>query len=765
MISREEGREIVRGLVEKFGERRSEYVRPNYNETLLRNDFLNQFLQALGWDVFNQKGHSHHFRDVIHEDTVEVSGEGEDALSKKPDYALRVRGRRKLFVEAKKPAVNISEHKSSAFQVRRYGWSAGLTVSVLTNFDKLIIYDCRFLPKSGDDARIARIKVFDFTDYISQFDEIYDLLSCDAVYSGKFDEAFNAEEEAVGQTFDQYFLKQIEGWRSSLALDLANHNAGISEDELNFLVQRLINRILFLRICEDRTLEKANALKKVETYEALKKLFLKADKRYNSGLFDFIEDKRSLSVEVDDALLVGIFKELYFPESPYDFSVVESSLLGEIYERFLARTIQLDESGVTIVEKPEILESGGIVSTPKFIIDAILESTLKPLCEGKTIDELAELRIADIACGSGGFLVAAYEFLQQYHVDFYVKDGPEKHRREIWESGNNEWRLTLPEKRRILLNNIFGVDIDIQAVEVTRFSLLLKALEGTTPGEVDSYLKEHKTQALPKLDKNIQCGNSLVDGSSLSFFEAENEEDQEEELAKLNPFTWQDSFPAVFRKEGFDLIIGNPPYIRIQNMVKYSPREAEFYQSPDSPYATAKSDNFDKYNLFIERSLSLVKPTGWLGYIVPHKFSVIRAGKALRSLISSGKHLREFVHFGEQQVFGKRVLTYVCILKLSKNGAETFKVERVADLAKWRYGHPGSITEYKSTEISDSPWPFFGERKAALFKRIRSLRVKNLDEVAEICNGPVKLDTKLLFESVDDYDVFDHWASNSAGVR
>lgn len=736
MLSREEGKEEVRALVEIYKERRQEYTRGDstYNETELRNDFLNPFLIALGWDVFNRRGAPQHLRDVVHEDIVEVEEEAEgELLSKKPDYALRAGGERKFFLEAKKPSVRIETHKPSAFQVRRYGWSGGLPISVLTNFDKLVIYDCRPIPKADDDVRIARIKVYEFTEYVDKFEEIHEQLSCESVYSGRFDELFGSIEEYAGQTFDQYFLEQIEKWRSDLANDISGHNARLSEEELNFLVQRLINRILFLRICEDRALEKAKALKEVETYEDLKQVFLRADERYNSGLFDFIEDKLSLAIEVGDDLLVGIFKELYYPDSPYNFAVLESSLLGEVYELFLARTIELNNEGVRVVEKPEIKESGGVVSTPRFIVDSIIQRSLGPFCEGKDPKDLSTLRVADISCGSGSFLVAAYEFLQQYHVEWYLADGPEKHREEIYRVGNNEWRLTLPERRRILLNNIYGVDIDIQAVEVTRFSLLLKALEDTTLGEVDAYLRKHKLKALPKLDGNIQCGNSLVDSNYFDF-EDDSEEDIEE-LATVNPFDWEDAFPEIMGEGGFDLLIGNPPYIRIQNMVKYSPNEVEYYQSDESPYATAKTDNFDKYNLFIERAISLLKPTGWLGYIVPHKFSVIRAGRALRGLIASGAHLAEFVNFGVQQVFGKRVTTYVCILRLSKEGRERFTVERVSDLVKWRYGQAGATTVHQASDISDEPWHFAGDRVIALFDRIRSSNVRNLSEVADIFVG------------------------------
>lgn len=738
-MNREKGRELIKTLVERFSKLRPELVRtgPHYNETKLRNDFLNDFLRALGWDVFNKDEAPQHLRDVVHEDTVEIETDDEEqGPSKKPDYALRVGGVRKLFVEAKKPSVRIEKDKRAAFQTRRYGWNARMSISVLTNFDKLIIYDCRPLPLADDDVRVARLTTYDYTEYVIKFDEIYDQLSYESIRSGRFDEIFGTTEDHAGaETFDQYFLEQIEGWRRALANDLSQHNTKLSEDELNFLIQRLINRILFLRICEDRTLEKYKALKKVKTYDDLKKVFQQADKRYNSGLFDFIEDELSLTITVGSDVLIGIFKELYYPESPYDFSVVEASLLGEIYELFLANTVKLDSREVRIVKKPEVKEAGGIVPTPKYIVDSIIQRTLKPLCGGKTPDDLSNLRVADIACGSGVFLVTAYEYLQQYHASWYSNDGPEKHAEKIYRAGNDEWRLTLEEKRRILLNNIFGVDIDIQAVEVTQFSLLLKTLEDTLASEVDSYVRQHRTQALPKLDNNIQWGNSLVDSSYFRNEELGADEIDEEQLTNINPFDWSDSFADITGEGGFDLIIGNPPYIRIQNMVKYSPREVKYYQSDESPYTTAKSDNFDKYNLFIERALTLLKPRGYLGYIVPNKFFTVRAGKALRSLISEGSHLAEVVHFGVEQVFGKRATTYVCILKLSRKGTQHFTVEQVTDLSKWRYGQLGAVSAHDASELGEESWSFASDQVKLVFKRLHAGKVKRLDDVADIFVG------------------------------
>ena len=734
-MDKEAALQLVKELVDRFSNNHTAYTKSHsdYNEIQLRVDFLDHFLAALGWDVFNKKQAPQHLREVVHEDTVEVE-EGDEVFAKKPDYALRLGTERKFFVEAKRPSVPITTSNVSAFQVRRYGWNARLPISVLSNFDKLVIYDCLVRPQAEDDTCVARLKVYDYTEYVPKFDEIYAQLSRKAVYSGCFDERFGIEEEREGtEPFDEYFLGQIEQWRKQLAQDIAQRNPVLTQAELNFLVQRLLNRIIFLRICEDRELEKYQALQAVQTYDKLKALFRQADARYNSGLFDFIEDQLSLNIRVSGAVLIGIFQELYYPASPYAFSVVEAGILGEIYERFLAKQIIVDDRQVTVVEKDEVVASRGVVPTPKYVVDVIVQKTLAPLCEGKPLAELAQLRLADIACGSGTFLVAAYEYLLNTYLEWYLQYGAERHSDKVYEGPQDTWYLTLSERQRILCTHIFGVDIDPQAVEIARFSLLLKVLEDVPAASVEAHWRQRHARALPNLHANIQCGNSLVDSA---YFDYDRDAlTDAEHFAQLNPLDWETSFPAVFAEGGFDAIVGNPPYIRIQNMVRYSPREVQYYQSDESPYTCAQSGNFDKYSLFIERGLSLLKPAGRLGYIVPHKFFSLKSGQALRKLLSEGQHIAEVTHFGVQQVFGKKRTTYTCILALAKQASPCFVVEHVSDLPAWRRGELGEVEQYQATDLDDAPWEFVSPAARQVFERLRAAYPTTLDQVANVFVG------------------------------
>jgi len=734
-MNRETALQRVKELVEGFTRNHALYTdsQSDYNETQLRVDFLNPFLTALGWDVFNKKQAPQHLREVVHEDTVEVADGGE-VLAKRPDYALRLGTERKFFVEAKRPSVPITTNDPPAFQVRRYGWNARLPVSVLTNFDKLVIYDCRVLPQAGDNVREARLKVYDYTEYVPKFDEIYDQLSREAVYSGRFDELFEVEEERAGtEPFDEYFLRQIETWRERLGHDIAQRNPTITQAELNFLVQRLLNRIIFLRICEDRELERYQALYAIQTYDELKALFHQADERYNSDLFDFIEDQLSLNIQVGSEVLIAVFQELYYPASPYAFSVVEVGILGEIYERFLARQIVTTNGQAAVVEKDEIVAAHGVVPTPKYIVDTIVQKTLEPLCASKSPAELAQLRVADIACGSGSFLVAAYEYLLNFHLEWYLQNGAARHSDKIYKGSQNTWRLTLPERQRILCTCIFGVDNDPQAVEIARFSLLLKVLENVPAVAITAHLQQHHVRALPNLHANVQCGNSLVDST---YFDYDSDAlTDEEQFASLNPLDWAIAFSAVFAEGGFDAVVGNPPYIRIQNMVRYFPQEVPYYQSDESPYTCTQSDNFDQYYLFIERGLSLLKPSGRLGYIVPHKFFSLKSGQALRKLLSEGQHVAEIVHFGVQQVFGKRRTTYTCILVLARQATASFIVEHVNDLLAWRRGQSGKVEQYPSTYLGETPWEFVSPATRQVFERLRAENPTTLEQVANIFVG------------------------------
>lgn len=736
-------------LVQNFRRNETDYLRPTYNETQARTDFITPLLAAFGWDVHNAAGHPSGLREVIEEATVDV-GEG---LSKRPDYELRLARQRKLFVEAKRPSVGIDRSREAAFQTRRYGYSASLPISMLTNFHQLAVYDCLPLPAETDDAHVARILLVRHDEFEARFDDLWPLLSRHAVYSGEFDRRF-----AVGGTrhgaeqFDDFFLRQVRSWRERLAADIHANTPGLTPGELTYAVQLFLSRIVFLRICEDRDIERYENLRNLpeeHTFDALMAELRRADAFYNSGLFRLLDDAR-LGIRISDVVLQGIINELYYPLSPYTFAVVETEVLGEIYEQFLGEEIIIETGAVVIVRKPEVRESGGVVPTPRYIVDAIVAKTLMPALAGRAPADLEAFTVADICCGSGIFLLAVYEFLLEHYLTWYLtNDLAASTGTRMYEVAGGNWRLTFDEKRRILTRHIRGVDIDANAVEVAQFSLLLKLIENESQAALADYIASHHGRALPDLSGIIRAGNSLV--SRVEWTAAVGTAMPEALIRKVNPFDWDAEFPTETARGGFDVIVGNPPYIRIQNMMGYSPEEAGFYQRPTSPYSTARQDNFDKYALFFERALGLLNGIGRLGFIAPHKFMTIHAGRALRRLLTDGQRLESVVHFGVKQVFGRNVSNYTCIVVLDRRGSSNVQVEQVTNLEAWRYGLTGTITELSAASLNDDAWQFANAETRAVFDRIRATCPTRLETIAEIFVGvQTSADSIYIFESAGE---------------
>ena len=752
----------ISNLVERFERNIEAYRSPAYNETQLRREFIDPFFEALGWDVMNKAGYAEQYKDVIHEDAIKVAG-----ATKAPDYCFRIGGVRKFFLETKKPSVDIKEQINPAYQLRRYAWSAKLPISILTDFEEMAVYDCRFRPKPTDKPSIGRIRIYNYTQYINSFEEIYSLFSKESVLKGSFDKFAESERLKRGTTeVDAEFLKEIESWREVLAKDIAMRNQKLSIRELNFTVQLTIDRIIFLRMCEDRGIEKYGQIQSLlngtNTYHRLREIFYHADGKYNSGLFDFKTDRLTPELKVDDKPLKDIFKNLYYPESPYEFSVLGADILGHVYEQFLGKVIRLTEGHrAKVEEKPEVRKAGGVYYTPTYIVDYIVKNTVGKLCEGKTPKQIGTLRILDPACGSGSFLLGAYQHLLDYHRDWYIARYAKKGNvaqgfspapKEIYQGRGGQWCLTTQEKKRILLNNIYGVDIDPQAVEVTKLSLLLKVMEGENQDTLERQMKLFKERALPDLGSNIKCGNSLIGpdfysvggGHDLPLFD-------KDEMYRINAFDWEKEFPEVMKRGGFDAVIGNPPYIRIQTMKEWAPIEVELYKRT---FTSASKGNYDIYVVFVERGLSLLNKSGRLGFILPHKFFNAQYGEALRALLSKGKHLAGVVHFGDKQVFAGAT-NYTCLLFLDKTGSNQCHFIRVDDLTDWRINGEAIEGKIPATKITHSEWNFTVGRGAELFEKLGKMPVR-LGNIAHIFVG--------LQTSADKMYVLEEIAPNKRGL-
>ena len=545
---------IIHELVERFAQHRDAYQSTSYNETQLRREFLDPFFKALGWDVDNEAGHAEAYKDVIHEDAIKVGG-----ATKAPDYCFRIGGRRIFFLEAKKPAIDVKHDDNPAFQLRRYAWSAKLPLSILSDFEEFAVYDCRLKPNQRDKAAIGRTLFLTFEQYIDKWDEIAGIFSKQAVQKGSFDKYAESGRRKRGTAeVDAAFLTEIESWRDVLARNLALRNDDLNQRDLNFAVQRTIDRIIFLRMCEDRGVEPYGQLMGLLNGERvcrrLRELFERADERYNSGLFHFHAEKGRVeppdeltpALSLDDKPLKDIIRGLYYPESPYEFSVLPAEILGQVYEQFLGKVIRLTPAHKAVVEdKPEVKKAGGVYYTPAYIVDYIVAETVGKLCAGKKPNDVAKLRVLDPACGSGSFLVGAYQFLLDWHRDWYLADGPGRHVKKIYQGHGGQWFLTTVEKKRILLNNIYGVDIDSQAVEVTKLSLLLKVLENENQESLERQLRLLHERALPDLGSNIKCGNSLVGPDY--YDDKQILDNDEDEQLRINAFDWFAEFPKILK--------------------------------------------------------------------------------------------------------------------------------------------------------------------------------------------------------------------------
>jgi hypothetical protein len=637
---------IVPELVERFDNNKEAYTSLRYNEAQVRREFIDPLFRQLGWDVDNTSGYAEAYKDVLHEDSLKI---GE--TSKAPDYGFRIGGTRKFFLEAKKPSINISDDAESAYQLRRYAWSAKLPISILTNFRTFAVYDCRIKPEKSDKASVARITHLQYSEYLSKWEELTSTFSRDAILKGAFDKfAADSSKKRGTSEVDDAFLEDIERWREALSRNIHLRNPALDTRDLNAAVQKTIDRIIFLRIAEDRGMEQYGRLRLLKEgknlYARLGDYFKQADERYNSGLFHFQKgdgaqdtlDTFSLGLKIDDNVIKDVTQSLYYPESPYEFSVLPADILGQIYERFLGKTIKIERNKITIDEKPEVKKAGGVYYTPTYIVRYMVNKALGPLLNNKTPADAAgedrrrrsprPLRVLDPACGSGSFLIETYQFLLDWYRDRYVDDGPQKHAKgksaPLHVSPTGAWALTITEKKRILLDHIYGVDIDPQAVEVTKLSLLLKVLEGESGDGLARQMDMFHTRPLPDLGANIRCGNSLIEpdfysAANLDLFDAE-------EQYRINAFSWTDNFPFLNESGGFDAVLGNPPYIFARELMLN--HEKEYYHQKFK-YSWDKQNTF---MLFMEKIVGLTHADGRASFIVPNSWLTVESAKLLREL-------------------------------------------------------------------------------------------------------------------------------------
>ncbi len=719
-IDQSKAKEKVLQLVEKFHREQAAGIIGQYNESETKTGFIEPLLQALGWNT---------------QDRNEVGLE-EKISGGRVDYSLKIKGSPKIYIEAKPPRAKLTKPETIS-QAITYGYNKGsIQWVLLTDFQELRLFDVTIWPNKRNLEAGLRLDLT-YDRFLEKFDELW-LLSKESVESGLLDRSLLSKKlDRLRCPVDKKILDDMKRWREILAKDIYKKHPDMTEDQLKDNVQRILDRIIFIRSCEDRGLTFGETLQEMVVQRrddigtafmpTFKALFRRYDKDFDSELFD---EHSCEDLAIDFPVLKEIILETY---DPYLFDVIGVEVLGNIYEQYLGFVPRLTEKRVKYELKPEVRKAGGIFYTPEYIADYIVKNTVGRFLSGRKPKEIQSLRILDPACGSGSFLIRAYNELEAYYQGL-KKEAWEKRQKTLakvyedqaqfsFDEGSMEARggLNVFDKRKIVLDHLFGVDLDEQAVEVTRLSLMLKMLEGENgiiPGRA----------VLPTLDHNIKCGNSLISGDVIklqSFFK--------DDWIKTKPFDWDVYFRKIVKEEGgFDVIIGNPPYVRIQTL----PKDQVAFFSKNFLSATG---NYDIYAPFVERGLSLLKPGGILGFILPHKFFQAVYGQGLRKLIAERKALMEVVNFRDNQIF-EEASTYTCLLFLQKGKDRTFKYSEVAKLEdpekqlqiireQEEYEDDRMrIGKIPKKQITEAPWAFsFGE-EAGLTEKIKSMGLP-LEEV------------------------------------
>jgi type I restriction-modification system DNA methylase subunit len=635
-----------------------------YDESSLRNDFLTPFWHSLGWDVYNKEGLTQTLREVQIESRVDVAGK-----KKRADYLFRTGGNERFVCEAKKPHEDL---KKWAFQAQRYAFNLRLRIATLGNFESLHVFVVGGKPDKA--APWAICKQWHYTEYVAQAKAIWDLFGRENVANGTLEKYVETlpKKEIKGKTrqgwlipterirtVDADFLEFIEDQRAELARALveANKDETWEANNLNECIQRILDRILFVRICEDRDIDTGKTLERIlddweqikhnrpALYPRLVSHFNALDESFNGALFR--QGHLSESLEVPDAFLADLIRELSSEDSPYLFSTLPVEILGSVYEQFIGKVVIFTRSGLPkIVDKPNVRKAGGVYYTPAYVVDYIVANTVGALVHGKRPKEVEKYRIADPSCGSGSFLIRVFEWLCQYYLDWYNAHPKDQKERFCYKDQQGNLHLTTHLKRQIMLNNVFGVDIDYQAVEVTMLSLYLKILEGetrSTLGRQRSFFP--KETFLPDLGDNIKCGNSLIGTDYHEQLSLLSGPEDQEDSATTNAFDWEHEFPEIMKNK-FDAVVGNPPW-----GATFSDDQREYLAKK---YSNVVARMVDSYIYFIDKANQLLSKHGFLGFIIPSTILNQVDAKPVRELLLD-RGLSHVISLG-QSVFGNKVL-------------------------------------------------------------------------------------------------------------
>src|SRR3989344_5001599 len=693
----DKAKEKIKDLVDKYEKVKSAGRLKSYTEEETKKDFILPLFEALGWSVFDKE---------------EVSAEENIKSSGRVDYGFYLNGRPKFYLEAKPFKADLNK-EDFANQAIRYSWNRGVTWAVLTDFESIKVFCAQEIDKYLADKLFFEIP---YSEYLKRFDQLQ-WLSREA----SADDVLDKEAEKVGKKLhkvpvSELLYKDLSKARDVLTESLRICNQAVPKDLLDEGVQKLLNRLIFLRVAEDRGIEpniltmlmrEAEAQKSgAQLYKAMVGKFRELDKTYDSNLFSEhpFENWEEYGGATEKAIKILYGKKGYYE---YDFKAMPADVLGSVYEHYLGYRLAQSQKGVTLAQDAGKRKEQGIYYTPSYIVDYIVKNALKPVLDKcGSVADLQKIKVLDPACGSGSFLVKALETINDKYREF----------------GNPGDVFT---KLHILTENLYGVDLDSQAVEIARLNLILSALD--------------QRMSLPLLDKNIKNGNSLISGT-----DKEREKYFGKNFRDKKPFNWEEEFPEVFKQGGFDVVIGNPPYI------KEFVNKAAFDGLHEGPYYQGK---MDIWTMFACVCIDLLKDGGMMSFIAPNNWVTNAGASIFRDKILKEGELKIFIDFGDYKVFESAgIQTMVYVFEKEKPSpkypVEYLRIadkniteERLAvDIAKEK-----QKIEIEPAKLIGKNITFSGAESSSIFDKLKSKRNFELTD-KEVGQGIVAAPNKYFLE-------------------
>jgi len=687
-MDKELTKQNIQKLVDKYEAIKKGGKLKTYSEEDTIQGFILPLFEILGWDIRNKE-------EVSSQDHIKGSG--------RPDHTFKINGITQFYLESKKLNEDLDNEKF-AFQTINYSWNTGVTYAVLTDFESIKVFNAQRIDKT--ELMDKLVFELSYDKYVFDFETLW-LLSKQEFRDKKLDifaEKHGKKEKSVSVSTIIKKLNEDMQWcrkRLTESFETCNASKNIPKDLLDEGVQKLLDRLIFLRVAEDRDVEPnilKNLLREAETskeytpFQAMVATFRKLDKVYNSNLFSrhYFEEW-----EEWDGGLKEVINRLYGKKGYYEYNFKEmpADVLGSVYESYLGYKLLSKNSKnkklfgnekETIIHKDaKKRKKQGIYYTPLFVVDYIVQNALKPVLDKCTsVNDLKKIRVLDPACGSGSFLIRALEAITEKYKEF----------------GSNSEYI----KRQIITENIFGVDLDTQAVEIARLNLLINSLD--------------KQGALPKLDKNIKNGNSLISGT-----DGEMEKQFGKNWRDQKPFNWQEEFPEVFKQGGFDVIIGNPPYIK-----EFVNKEA-FDGLHDNRYYQGK---MDLWTMFACISIDLLKNNGVMGFIAPNNWVTNAGASIMRNKVLTDGELKTFIDFGDYKIFEQAgIQTMIYVFEKQKPNEKYFiEYLRISDkntseekLVLDIFDEKQKI-EIEPKKLIDKNITFSNQESSSIFDKIESKR-------------------------------------------